>query len=87
MNDYKKKYFISVLGNYRYKMFKFYTNLGLYTGSHFDFQIIEDTWDKDVIGQDEILEFLHKASTNTLWAFIDENDGKRKIRFQKEVSV
>ncbi|KAK9747136.1 Dynein heavy chain, N-terminal region 1 [Popillia japonica] len=66
MNDYKKKYFISVLG------------------SHFDFQIIEDTWDKDVVGQDEILEFLHKASTNTLWAFIDENDGKRKIRFQKE---
>ncbi|GJQ81470.1 btv [Trypoxylus dichotomus] len=67
MNDYKKKYFIGVLG------------------THFDFQIIEDTWDKDVVGHDEIEEFLRKAQIRTLWTYVDEDNGRRKIRFQKEL--
>lgn len=89
MNDYKKKYFIGVLGKLIVIFDKNASILRLnwHAGTQFDFQIIEDTWTKDVVGHDQIEDFLQRANVNSLWAYVDENDGKRKIRFQTEVSM
>lgn len=48
---------------------------------------LEDNWDKDIIGIEDLQSFLEQENVSTLYAIVEEINDNKRLRFFRTVST
>lgn len=57
-----------------------------FTGTYLGTNFLEETWDKDVIGQTTLFDFLDNINISVIYSFVEKDELAKKLRFCSDVS-